>query len=354
MEESIIKSSHWHQWALPSHGLKIETIDAHVCGQPLRLIVSGYPQPRGVTMIDKCRFSMEHLDHLRGSILLEPRGHPDMYACLLTPPQRVNSDFGTLFLHRSGICPMSAHGIVAVATMCIEAGMVEAKAPETLVKFDTPAGLIRAYASVEESRVRRVFFENVPSYVVVHQAEIAVPGVGIISYDLAYGGEYYVFVDAKKINLELSPERLPEITQLGMAIGHELEKVLEIKHPTQPVLSILSGVVFFQELLRRRDSVTNARQICVFTDGSVDRSPSGTALSARLAILHSRSEIDMGQPYIVEGLLGGTFTGRAVREGLTQGPHSAIIPEIEGTASITGHHCFFIDPSDSLKEGFLL
>lgn len=305
-------------------------------------------------MIEKCRYSMEHLDHLRGSILLEPRGHPDMYACLLTPPQRVDSDFGTLFLHRSGICPMSAHGIVAVATLCIETGMVETRAPETLVKFDTPAGLIRAYASLEENRVKRVFFENVPSYVVSQQARVQVAEIGEVTYDLAYGGEFYAFVNASQLNLDLSGEHIAEITQLGTAIALEVEKSAAIKHPTEPVLSILSGVVFTRDIPKRRDRVAHASQICVYTDGAVDRSPSGTALSARLAILFARSEVEMGEPYIVEGLLGCTLTGRPVREGIAQGPYKAIITEIEGTASITGTHCFFIDPGDALKEGFLL
>lgn len=352
--ESSPQPNHWHKWALPSHGLKVETVDAHVCGQPLRLILSGYPLPRGLTMIDKCRFSMTELDHLRGSLLLEPRGHPDMYACILTPSQRASSDFGTLFLHRSGICPMSAHGIIAVATMCIETGIVETKSPETLVRFDTPAGLIRAYAKIEDSRVSRVFFENVPSYVAVSNASVDLPGIGKVTYDIAYGGEFYAYVEARSVGVELVPERLQEITNLGIRIGEAVEKIGGYTHPSEPVLSILSGVVFTQDLPKRRDIVANARQVCVFTDGSVDRSASGTALSGRLAMLHATESVDLGQPYVVESLLGGTFTGRAVREGLTQGNHRAIIVEIEGKASITGRHCFFIDPDDPLKEGFLL
>lgn len=354
VETTNLEPHHWHQWALPSHGLKIEAIDAHVCGQPLRLVLGGYPLPRGVTMIDKCRYSIKHLDHLRGSILLEPRGHPDMYACLLTPPQRVDSNFGTLFLHRSGICPMSAHGIVAAATICVEAGIVEVKAPETLLRFDTPAGRIRAYARVEENRVRRVFFENVPSYVVGQNLRALVPNIGHITYDLAYGGEFYAFVDAASVGLEITPERITDITQMGVAIAAVVEDAAKIVHHSEPLLSLLSGVVFTQELAKRRDSVAQARQVCVFTDGAVDRSPSGTALSGRLALMHARGEIDLGEAYIVEGLMGGTFTGRPARAGLAVGPYSAIVAEIEGSASITGHHSFFIDPADSLREGFLL
>ncbi len=354
MEEPPLQPSHWHQWALPSHGLKIEAIDAHVGGQPLRLVLGGYPLPRGVTMIDKCRYSIEHLDHLRGSILLEPRGHPDMCACLLTPPQRVDSNFGTLFLHRSGICPMSAHGIVAVATMCVEAGLVEAKAPETLLRFDTPAGRIRAYASVEANRVRRVFFENVPSYVVAQHQQVEVPQIGPVNYDLAYGGEFYAFVEAQSLGLELVPDRIAEITQMGVAIATALAEKIKVIHPTEPLLSLLSGVVLTQEIPKRRDSVAQSRQVCVFTDGAVDRSPSGTALSGKLALMHAREEIDLGEAYVVEGLLGGTFTGRPARAGVTVGPYQAIVAEIEGRASITGHHSFFIDPEDPLREGFLL
>lgn len=354
MDDPVIPPSHWHQWTLPSHGLKIEAIDAHVCGQPLRLIVRGYPAPRGVTMIERCSYAIEHLDHLRGSLLLEPRGHADMYACLLTPPQRVDSDYGALFLHRSGICPMSAHGVIAAATLCIEAGIVAAKAPETLVKFDTPAGLIRAYASIEESRVRRVYFENVPSFVVAQQQEVMVPEVGRVTYDVAYGGEFYAYVDARQLNLSLTPENFSELAALGTTIAAALESSCPVAHPVHPALSILSGVVISEEIPRRRDVVANIRQVCVFTDGSVDRSPSGTALSGRLALMHARHEVDMGQPWIAEGILGGSLTGKAVREGITQGEFPAIITEIQGSAQLTGIHSFFIDPEDSLKEGFLI
>lgn len=305
-------------------------------------------------MIDKCRHSMEHLDHLRGSLLLEPRGHADMYACLLTPPQRVDSDFGTIFLHRSGICPMSAHGIVAAATICIESGITQARSPETLIKFDTPAGLIRAYCSIEENRVRRVFFENVPSYVVARDRQVEVPGLGTVHFDLAYGGEYYAYVEAGKHGLELGPEDLNELTTHATAIASIIEPNHGIVHPGPSALNILSGIVFTETLPRRREVTAQVRQVCVFTDGSVDRSPSGTALSGRLALLHARGEIDMGAPHCAEGLLGGNFTGRIVREGLTVGPYAAILTEIEGTAHLTGYHTFLIGPDDPLKEGFLI
>jgi len=354
VDDPVIPPSHWHQWSLPSHGLKIEAIDAHVCGQPLRLIVRGYPAPRGVTMIEKCSYAMTHLDHLRGSLLLEPRGHADMYACLLTPPQRVDSDFGSLFLHRSGVCPMSAHGVIAAATLCIEAGIVSARSPETLVKFDTPAGLIRAYASIEESRVRRVYFENVPSFVVAQMQEIIVPELGRVTYDVAYGGEFYAYVDARKLNIALTPENMNEIAALGTTIASALESRCQVSHPIHPALSILSGVIFSEEIPRRRDVVANIRQVCVFTDGSLDRSPSGTALSGRLALMHARHEVDMGQPWIAEGILGGTLTGKTVREGIALGDYPAIITEIQGSAQLTGIHSFFIDPEDRLKEGFLI
>ncbi len=339
---------------MPSHGLKIETIDAHVGGQPLRLVLSGFPEPRGATMIDKCRYAAQNYDHLRGAILLEPRGHPDMYACILTPPQRHDSHFGALFMHRSGISPMSGHGIIAVATLCLEAGLVEMKAPETRLKFDTPAGMVRAYASVDDNRVRSVFFENVPSFAYALDQEVEVSGLGKVRVDIAYGGEFYAYVHASDLGLKLVPEEVHEVARLGSAICEAVEQAVPVIHPIDPVLSLLSGVVFCAPPVRRRDVKVDARQVCVFTDGAVDRSPSGTGLSGRLAIHHLRGEIDLGEPLVVEGLLGGVFTGKAAHGGLHIGPHPAIIAEIEGAASLTGSHCFFLDPEDLLKDGFLV
>lgn len=339
---------------MPSHGLKIETVDAHVGGQPLRLVVSGFPEPRGVTMLEKCRYAAEHLNHLRGALLLEPRGHPDMYACLLTGPQRHTSHFGTLFFHRSGICPMSGHGIIATATMVIESGLVEMKAPETLLKFDTPAGLVRAYAKIEDGRVRRVFFENVPSFVYAMDRMVQVPGLGVVPVDVAYGGEFYAYVNAPQLNLALEPENLGEITRLGTLIAEAVEQQIPVQHPTEDLLGLFSGVVFVAHPARKRENQAHSRLVCVYSDGSVDRSASGTALSGRLALLQRRGETELGDPHVVEGLLGSQLTARTARDAVTVGRHTAIVAEIEGTAWITARQTFFIDPEDPLKEGFLL
>jgi trans-L-3-hydroxyproline dehydratase len=343
-----------HEWALPAHGLKVDTVDAHACGQPLRLVLSGFPEPSGATMIDKCGHLLEHCDHLRRALLLEPRGHPDMYACILTAPQRLESHFGALFLHHSGISPMSGHGIICAATLCVECGVVEARAPETLLKFDTPAGLVRAYATMEHDRVRKVFLENVPSWAAELDCPVRVDGIGVVRVDIAYGGEFFAFVDAGRMGLELSPENSSAISQAGVAVAAAVQKDCAVQHPTEPMLGLLSGVIFHGPASRRRDRRMHSRQVCVFTDGSLDRSPSGTGMSGRLAILHRRGSVAEGEAVQMEGLLGGVMSARIARTAVPFGPHDCVIVEIEGTARLTGRHSFFIDPQDELGEGFLL
>ncbi len=343
------------RWTLPSHGLKIETIDAHCGGEPLRLVIGGFPAPPGRTMVERRRYAAAELDHLRKALILEPRGHAHQYGCLLTPPERGGSHFGTLFFDASGWGTLCGHGVIALATIVVEAGLVAMSGPETRIKLDTPAGLVRAFASVEDDRVRGVFFENVPAFVLALDVRIDVPGLGVVECDIAFGGVFYAFVSAASFGLAGTVGDAPALREKGIAIKRALEATRPFPHPLEPDLGFLGGVIFYDEPPRRRAATFTAdtRHVCVFAEGEIDRSPAGAGVSARLAILHARGGIAPGDSIKVESLLGTHFGGKIVAE-TTFGPHAAVCTEIEATAFITGRNTLFIDPEDPLREGFVV
>lgn len=350
----IARLKNLHEWVVPSHGLKIETIDAHAAGQPLRLILSGLPPLRGNSLMDRWHYARKHFDHLRRALIFEPRGHPEMYGCILTAPQRSDSHFGALFVHRGGFSPMCGHGVIALTTILLESGVVEMKAPETRLKIDTPAGLVRCYGIIEDDRVRKVFFENVPSFAVAEGEEIEVPELGrTIKFDVAYGGAFFAFVDARSAGLTCAPQNAAKVQAAGTAILHAINRERTFTHPVEADLGFLFGVVFVDRPVRRRTGMADSRQVCVFSEGCIDRSPTGMAICARLALMEEQGKIRAGTPFTVEGILGNCFTGRIVAGAEAFGQPASIV-EVEGSAWITGRHTFFLDSADPCLEGFLL
>jgi trans-L-3-hydroxyproline dehydratase len=342
------KSSSPRDWAPPSEWLRIETVDAHAAGEPLRVIVSGFPEVKGKTILERRRVAKETLDHLRTALLWEPRGHADMYGCLLTPPVTPGADFGVLFLHNAGYSTMCGHGIIAVTTVVLETGLVPARKEE--VRIDTPAGLVTARARVADGRVESVAFRNVPSFVLALDDEIDVAGVGRVRFDLAFGGAFYAYVQAKDVGLSLTPSDFRDLIDRGMAIKRAIMASRPIRHPFEEDLGFLYGTIFVGPAVAVD---AHGRHVCVFAEGEVDRSPTGTGVSGRLAIAFARGEIKETEPLVVESILGTRFTGRVV-ETTRFGPYAAVIPEVEGSAYITGRSEFLIDPNDPLRHGFIL
>ncbi len=339
-----------HDWQPPAGWRKITAIDAHTGGEPLRIITGGYPPPPGDTILEKRRYAREHLDHLRRALMWEPRGHADMYGCILTPPVSEEADFGVIFLHNEGYSTMCGHGIIAVTKVALETGLLEMRAPETVVKIDTPAGLVTARAAVNAGRVERVAFRNVPSFVLALDQEIEVPGLGTVTYDLAFGGAFYAYLPAESVRLTCTPADFRPLIEKGMAIKRAVMAGRDIRHPFEAELNFLYGTIFTGPPESR---AADSRNVCVFADGEVDRSPTGTGVSGRLAIRFARGELQAGQPLVIESLIGSRFIGR-VAETTRFGPYPAVIPEVEGSAFITGKNEFRIDPLDPLKDGFLL
>jgi trans-L-3-hydroxyproline dehydratase len=280
----------------------------------------------------------------------EPRGHADMYGCILTPPVSPEADIGILFMHNEGYSTMCGHGIIGIATVALETGLLPMEAPETTIGIDTPAGLVTARASVAAGRVSTVRFRNVPSFVLALDETVQVPGLGEVRYDLAFGGAFYAYVQAEEVGLNCTPEDFRPIIDRGIAIKRAIVASRSIPHPFEPDLSFLYGTIFVGP---PRGGGAHSRNVCVFAEGEVDRCPTGTGISGRLAIHHARGEIGTGEPMVVESIIGTSFTGRIV-EMTTFGPHAALIPEIEGMAHITGRHEFLIDPEDPLCQGFIL
>jgi trans-L-3-hydroxyproline dehydratase len=335
------------RWRPPADWRQVKTLDAHTGGEPFRVVIEGAPAIPGATMAAKRRWAETQADSLRRLLMWEPRGHADMYGCFLTEPVSPTAHFGVLFLHNAGFSTMCGHGIIAITKVVLETGM--AAATDELA-IDSPAGLIQARARRGASGVDSVAFTNVPSYAAALDAEIEVPGHGLVRYDLAFGGAYYAIVDAATLGLSLAAGDVQSLIAAGRAIQRAIAAESAVVHPTEPDLGFLYGVIFTG---RPVDPRHHSRNVCVFADGEVDRSPTGTGVSARLAVHHVRGEIALGETIEIESLVGSTFRGRALATARC-GPHPAIVPEVAGTASITGRHEFWLDPADEFPQGFFL
>jgi trans-L-3-hydroxyproline dehydratase len=292
----------------------------------------------------------DNLDHLRTALLWEPRGHADMYGCIVTPPVTPEADFGILFLHNEGYSTMCGHGIIAIVKVALTTGLVPQTAPVTTIRIDTPAGLVTAHALIAEDKIQSIYFENVPSFVLALDEVIDVPGIGQVQYDIAFGGAFYAYVQAASIGLTCTPQDFPALVQKGMAIKRAVMKNRDIPHPFEEDLSFLYGTIFIGPA---ESHAAHSRNVCIFAEGEVDRSPTGTGVSGRLAVHHARHEVELNQVITIESIINTGFSGKIIQE-TNFGPYTAVIPQIEGTAFITGRHEFLIDPEDPLKDGFIL
>ena len=351
-------------WTPPPDWIRIETIDLHAEGEPLRVISDGFPEPQGNTILEKRRYAKQNLDHLRKALMFEPRGHADMYGAILTdavanPDDQ--GDIGVLFTHNEGYSTMCGHGVIALTTMAFEIGALDAETTRLggrgnrpMLKLDTPAGRVTAFADWDAAakRVRRVSFENVPSYAHAIDQHIDVPGLGPISFDIGFGGAFYAYVDvaANKLNVRLNSEDYRAIIDIGMKIKHAVMQSQVIRHPFEEDLGFLYGTILYD---RAHDPANQSRNVCVFAEGEVDRSPTGTGVSGRVALEWAKGHLELNEPFTVESIIGTTFTGQVLRE-TTFGPHQAVVPEVSGCAWITGRHEFLIAPDDPLREGFML
>jgi proline racemase len=312
--------------------LNVETVDYHTAGEPFRIVTSGVQALEGRTILDKRRFAREHLDDVRKLLVFEPRGHADMYGCFVTEPEDDGADLGVVFFHNAGYSTACGHGTIALVTWAIDSGRIEAREPETHVVVDVPSGRLETWARVEGGDVRSVRFRNVPAF--VH------------SDNVGFGGAFYAGVEDR-----VEPQELPRLIELGRRVKAELEAARDVVHPLEPELRDIYGVIFWQH--ESDGPPLTQRNVTVFADGEVDRSPCGSGTSARLALLAAEGRLGVGDELLHRSIVGSEFLARIVAETEVAGI-PAVVTEVEGSAHLTGRHEFVLEPEDELGLGFLL
>jgi proline racemase len=355
---TVTASSLWHdhidtmQW--PPHDAQlIETLDAHAAGEPLRVLLRGAPLVVGSTMLEKRRYAEEHIDDLRRSLMWEPRGHADMYGALLTAPTTDDGDLGVLFLHNDGFSTMCGHGIIALGTVLWETGMTR----QTDLQFDTPAGRVHATIMPSGKRAERVSFLNVPSFVERTGYSVNVNGLGAIEVDIAFGGAYYAFVKIDSlscIDRKLELDNAQQLIQIGRDIKQSLlnDSEFSLHHPLHDELSFLYGVIFTGDA---KSHDAHSRHVCIFANGELDRSPTGTGVSARAALLYEREQIGLNHPISIEGISDATFDVEVVAEDASElNLPQRIVTRVSGKAYLTGRCQWVRREDDPLQNGLLI
>ncbi|MCX4750174.1 proline racemase family protein [Kitasatospora sp. NBC_01287] len=325
-------------------------VDSHTEGMPTRVITGGFGIIPGATMAERRIHFQQHLDEFRTLLMYEPRGHASMSGAILQPPTRPDADFGVLFIEVSGLLPMCGHGTIGVATVLVETGMVPVVEPVTTVRLDTPAGLVTAEVRVENGAATAVTIRNVASYTVALDQTIDVPGWGTVGYDLAYGGNFYAILPLAEFALPFERERKQDILAAGLALMDAINNSpARPVHPEDPSFHSVHHV----NLLAPGSTAEHSRHAMAIHPGWFDRSPCGTGTSARMAQLHARGELPLGQDFVNESFIGTRFTGRLLEETTVAGL-PAVIPTVTGRAWVTGTAQYFLDPTDPFPGGFLL
>ncbi|MFB9249490.1 proline racemase family protein [Sphaerisporangium melleum] len=324
-------------------------VDSHTEGMPTRVVTGGVGVIPGASMAERREYFMANLDHVRKLLMFEPHGHSAMSGAILQPPTRSDADYGVLYIEVSGCLPMCGHGTIGVATVLVETGMVEVTEPVTTVRLDTPAGLVVATVLVEDGAAAAVTIQNVPSFSVALDATVKVPGIGEVTYDLAYGGNFYAILPIASVGLPFDRAYGQRILDAGLAIAAAINEAGEPVHPEDPGIR---GCHHVQFVAPGSDARLSRHAMAIYP-GWFDRSPCGTGTSARMAQLHARGELRLGEDFVNESFIGTRFTGRLTGETEVAG-RPAVLPAITGRAWLTGTAQHFLDPRDPFPEGFLL
>lgn len=331
--------------------LTISTVDYHTAGEPFRIVTGGVLPLRGESILEKRRWAAENLDHVRRLLIYEPRGHADMYGCFVTEPEDDGADLGVVFFHNEGYSTACGHGTIALVTWAIESGVIALEGSPGEVVVDVPSGRLPTTARVRDGRVASVRFRNVPSFVEATGLRYET-SAGPLSVDISFGGAFYASVDATALNLSVAPENLQRLIALGREIKAAIHAEREVVHPLEPELRDIYGVIFYEDLPDRDKSLVQ-RNVTIFADGEVDRSPCGSGTSARLALLDAEGKLARGRTLVHLGILNTEFTAEVVGEA-TVGDRPAVVTEVEGSAHISGYNHFVLDETDPLGTGFLL
>ncbi|WP_339765422.1 proline racemase family protein [uncultured Hoeflea sp.] len=329
----------------------LTVVDMHTGGEPLRIVTGGYPDlPKG-TILKKRAYVRDNLDHLRKILMFEPRGHADQYGALLVEPDLPGADLAVLFMHNEGYSTMCGHAIVALGRYAVDQGLVLPGADVTVVNIECPCGLVRADVTMRNGKAAEVRFESVPSFLFARDKVLVLGDWGRITFDIAYGGAFYALADARQFGLKFGRDRVAAFVDAADALTRAAQAAVPLSHPDAEDLAFLYGTI----LTDGRDgfSTQPTRNVCVFADRQVDRSPTGSGVTARLAAMHARGQIAVDQARIFESIVGSRFSG-SVASVTQSGPHAAITAHVSGRAFYSGRCEFTVEDDDPLAGGFLV
>ena len=329
--------------------LRIETVDYHTGGEPFRIVVGGVGPLGGSSILDKRTYAIDHLDDVRRLLVFEPRGHADMYGCFVTDPAE-GADLGVVFFHNDGYSTACGHGTIALVTWALEQGVVPIRGAEQTVVVDVPSGRVRTVAEIAGSKVTAVTFQNVPSFVVDTGVTVTT-SKGEVDCDISFGGAFYASVEARALGLSVHARDLNPLIALGREIKAQLETSRDVKHPEEPRLTGIYGVIFFEDCESGGDLCQ--RNVTIFADGEVDRSPCGSGTSARLALLDATGRLPRGATLEHRSIVDSVFTAR-VSSRTSVAEMEAVVTEVRGSAFLSGRHVFELDRDDPIGTGFLL
>ncbi|XP_037541376.1 trans-L-3-hydroxyproline dehydratase [Nematolebias whitei] len=339
---------------LPPHeGDELFVVDMHTGGEPLRIIISGYPEVKGDSVLSKRRYARDYLDHFRRVLMFEPRGHYDMYGALVVDSELPEAHLAVLFLHNEGYSTMCGHAIIALGRFAVDYKLVkEPQSPETQVNIHCPCGLVKVFVEYSDGKTGGVRFQSVPAFAFATDVAVAVEGFGEVMVDISYGGAFYAFVDAHRFGLEVTKSRTRDLVDAATAVTKAVKAQVKLHHPTSDDLAFLYGTI----LTDGKDDYSSepTANICVFAEAQVDRSPTGSGVTARVALQYHKGLIQLNQTRTFQsGATGSGFTGKAVQETVC-GDFKAVVVEVAGRAFYTGVSRFVQEPEDELKHGFLL
>lgn len=363
IDNVLAKLAQWQPKIGQESYLTINTVEYHTGGEPLRIITHGFPELNGETILAKRRDCQQNHDHLRQALMFEPRGHADMYGAIIIQAERSSSHFGAIFIHNEGYSTMCGHAVIALAKCAVESGAVKQTGKITEVVIDVPCGQIHAQAFAEEvskpNIITKVSFNSVPSFVLAATQSITIDGIGKVDFDIAFGGAFYAYVQASNLGLTLAPEHQAQLIAYGRKIKSAIIGTTAIKHPFEHDLSFLYGVIFIEENALNSSSVNSvhSRNVCIFADGELDRSPTGSGVSGRIALHVAKGEVSLKQSITIESILGSQFKVQAIERlnyGTDAHNYDAVIAQVTGNAFICGKAQWLINLDDPLKHGFLL
>ncbi|MBC8589842.1 proline racemase [Wansuia hejianensis] len=328
----------------------LHVIDSHTMGEPNRTIVGGLPTISGKTMAEKKEYLENNLDYIRTAIMHEPRGHNDMFGSIITFPTMTEADLGIIFMDGGGYLNMCGHGTIGAATIAVETGMVEVIEPVTDIALEAPAGLVKAKVKVEDGKAKEVSVVNVPSFLYKKDVQVELPEVGKVTFDISFGGSFFAIVRDTELKVNIEPNNTNIIIERAMKLREIINREIKVQHPTKSHIRTVDLVEIYGEA---KSDDADYQNVVVFGSGQVDRSPCGTGTSAKMATLYAKGELQINEPFLYESIIGTKFKGRVLEETKV-GKFNAIIPEITGSAFITGFNHLVIDEEDPVKHGFAL